>query len=115
YNAVTVNGVRLPSTDSHDRSVDLSLVSSNMLDGIEVMKAITADKDADALGGTVDLRLREAPDRPAVDLSIQGGYNQLQDYYGNYRLSGSASNRFLDSKLGVLVSFSVDEFDRSAD
>lgn len=115
YNMVTVNGVRLPSTDSHDRSVDLSLVSSNMLDGIEVMKAITADKDADVLGGTVDLRLREAPDNLMVDLNLQGGYNQLQEYYGNYKLSGSASNRFFDGKLGVLVSFSLDEYDRSAD
>jgi hypothetical protein len=36
YNTVTVNGVRVPSTDVNDRSVDLSLISTNMLDGIEV-------------------------------------------------------------------------------
>ncbi len=61
YSLITVNGVTIPGTGSTDRSVDLSLVSSNMLDGIVLKKVITPDMDADVLGGTVDLRLREAP------------------------------------------------------
>jgi len=68
FNSVTVNGVRVPSVDTNDRSVDLSLVSSNMLDGIEVTKALTPDLDADALGGTVDLRLKSDPDEIFADL-----------------------------------------------
>ncbi len=115
YNTVTVNGVRVPSTSGDDRSVDLSLISSNMLDGIEVMKAITPDKDADAIGGAVDLKLREAPDEMMVDVLAQGGYNQLQSYYGNYKINASVGQRFLDKKLGVIASLNLDEFDRSAD
>ncbi|MFO7447538.1 MAG: carboxypeptidase-like regulatory domain-containing protein, partial [Ignavibacteriaceae bacterium] len=46
YNAVTVNGVRIPATGAEDRSVDLSLISSNMLDGITLKKANTPDMDA---------------------------------------------------------------------
>lgn len=114
YNTVTVNGVRVPST-GNDRSTDLSLISSNILDGIEVMKAITADKDADAVAGSVDLRLREAPEKLAFDLSAQGGYNQLQSYYGNYKFSGTVSNRFFDSKVGLIGTFTADRYDRSAD
>lgn len=115
YNTVTVNGVRVPATGGDDRSVDLSLVSSNMLDGIEVAKALTPDKDADAIGGAVDLKLREAPDKPIVDVQLQGGYNQLQNYYKNYKTSGNISKRFLSKKLGVILSFSADDYDRSAD
>ena len=115
YNTVTVNGVRVPSTSGNDRSVDLSLISSNMLDGIEVMKAITPDKDADAIGGSIDLKLREAPDDFAVDILAQGGYNQLQDYYGNYKINASVSNRFFDNRLGIIANLNLDEFDRSAD
>lgn len=115
YNTVTVNGVRVPSTGADDRSVDLSLISSNMLDGIEVKKAITPDMDADAIGGTVDLRLKEAPDRWAFNATGQAGYNRLQDYYGNYNFTGGVSNRFMNSKLGVIANFNVDEYDRSAD
>ena len=115
YNTVTVNGVRVPSTSGNDRSADLSLISSSMLDGIEVMKAITPDKDADAIGGSVDLKLREAPDELMIDILGQGGYNQLQDYYGNYKFVGSVGHRFFQKKLGLIASVNIDEFDRSAD
>ncbi|MFZ6033637.1 MAG: TonB-dependent receptor [Melioribacter sp.] len=115
YNAVTVNGVRLPATGGNDRSVDLSLISSNILDGIEVKKANLPDMDADALGGTVDLKLREAPEGFHLNTNIQGGYNKLQNYYGNYNLSANLSNRFLNNKLGVIASFNTDNYDRSAD
>jgi TonB-dependent receptor len=115
YNAVTVNGVALPATGGDDRSVDLSLISSNLLDGIEVKKANTPDMDASALGGTVDLRLREAPGEPQVSASVQSGYNQLQKYYGNYNFMGSASNRFFDGDLGVIASFNADRYNRAAD
>ena len=115
YNSVTVNGVRLPATGSDDRSIDLSLIASNMLDGITLKKANTPDMDADALGGTVDLRLKEAPVGLQFSASVQGGYNQLQDYYGNYALTGSVSNRFLDNSLGVIANLNLDDYNRSAD
>lgn len=115
YSTVTVNGVRVPATGADDRSIDLSLVSSNMLDGIEVRKAITADMDADAIAGSVDLRLRDAPEGLLVDVLAQGGHNQLQDYYGNYKFAGTVSNRFFDSKLGIIGTFNADRYDRSAD
>ena len=60
YNAVTINGIRMASTDSDDRSTDLSMISQYMIEGIEVTKAATPDKDADVLGGTVDFRLKKA-------------------------------------------------------
>ncbi|MEX0602717.1 MAG: TonB-dependent receptor, partial [Bacteroidota bacterium] len=46
---------------------------------------------------------------------LQGGYNQLQKYYGNYNLTANVSDRFLESDLGVMVSANVDNYDRSAD
>ncbi len=100
--------VALPATGGDDRSVDLSLISSNILDGIEVKKANTPDMDASALGGTVDLKLREAPDEPQVSASAQSGYNQLQKYYGNYAFTANGSDRFFDGDLGVIASFNAD-------
>ncbi len=115
FNTVTVNGVRLPSTDGSDRSVDLSLVSSNILDGIEVRKAITPDMDADVVGGSIDLRLRNAPSGFLVDLLAQGGYTGLQKDYGNYKFVGTLSNRFWGDRLGAIATFNTDSYDRSAD
>jgi len=115
YNTVTVNGVRVPSTGGDDRSVDLSLISSNMLDGVEVQKAITPDKDADALGGAIDMRLREAADEFMIDATLQGGYNDLRSDMGNYKVGIDASNRFLDGKLGVIAGANFDKNNRSSD
>jgi TonB-dependent receptor len=115
YNTVTVNGVRVPSTDVNDRSVDLSLISSNMIDGIEVTKALTADKDADATGGSVDLKLKTADDAFFFNAQTQGGYTALQQYRGNYKTFGTVSNRFFNKKFGVLLSFNAEEYDRSSD
>lgn len=114
-NAVTVNGVRMPSTSGDDRSVDLSLISPNMLDGIEVRKAITPDQDADAIAGSVDLKLRQADPGFKVDLLAQGGFNEMQRYYGNYKFVGTVSNRFFGNRLGLIVSGTKDSYDRSAD
>ena len=43
----------------------------------------------------------------------QGGYNQLNDYWGNYKLLGEVSNRFLNNKLGVLFSANAERVNRS--
>ena len=115
YSLITVNGTELPATGSEDRSVDLSLISSNMLDGIILKKSNTPDMDADVLGGTVDLRLKEAPPNLQFNFSAQGGYNRLQDYYGNYNFTASVSNRFFDNLLGIIVNANIDNYDRSAD
>lgn len=115
FNNVTVNGVRLAGTDGGDRSVDLSLVSSNILDGIEVRKAITPDMDADAVGGTINLRLRSAPSDLSVDVLAQGGYTGLQDSYDNYKVVGTVSDRFFGDRLGIIGTFNADRNDRSAD
>jgi len=115
YNLVTINGVELPATGSEDRSVNLSLVSSNILDGIILKKSNTPDMDADVFGGTIDLRLKEAPQNLQYHISAQGGYNKLQDYYGNYNFNISVSNRFFDDRLGVIANANTDNYDRSAD
>ncbi|RNC84585.1 MAG: TonB-dependent receptor [Balneola sp.] len=115
FSSITVNGVRIPSTGSDDRSVDLSLISSNMLDGIEVKKAITPDMDGDAIAGSVDLKLREAPEGFQWNANLQGGYTELQEYYENYKINASISDRLFDSNLGYIATFSADQYDRSAD
>ncbi|MCL5020518.1 MAG: carboxypeptidase-like regulatory domain-containing protein, partial [Bacteroidetes bacterium] len=127
YSLITVNGVALPATGgiqiqpngttvmSSDRSVDLSLIPSNMLDGITLKKVVTPDMDPDVLGGTVDLKLKEAPSGPQFNASVQGGYNKLQNYYGDYNFVATVSNRFFDERLGAIAGGHLDNYDRSAD
>jgi TonB-dependent receptor len=110
-NQVLINGIELPSTDMNNRSTNLGFISSNMLSGIEVIKAITPDMDANTAGGVVNLRLREAPTGLHFDLLAQGNYNQSDRAGDNYKFWGSVSNRFLDDKLGVFLQANMDRSD----
>ncbi len=107
YNEVMVDGVPMAATDAGDRGTDLSMISSNMLEGIEVTKAITPDMDAAVLGGTVNFKLKEASaaasDVPMFSLLTQYGYNGLQNSFGDFKLVGSLENRYIDKRLGVFA------------
>ncbi|MEN8193564.1 MAG: TonB-dependent receptor [Bacteroidota bacterium] len=116
YSIVEVEGVRLAGADgANDRSVGLNVVSNEMLGGIELSKSLTPDKDADAIGGVVNLKLREAEKGFHFDIRALGAYNDLEKDWGNYYLSGGISNRFLDNKLGVLLNLSSEQMNRSSD
>ncbi len=115
YNVMMVNGVRMQSTDRNDRSVDLNMIAPNILTGIEVTKALTADMDADAVGGTVNLKIGKAADGFHSKFSVQDGYGSMADTYGNYRLNGLVSNRFLNNRLGVQVSGYYEDINRDSD
>lgn len=115
YNVMQVNGVRMQSTDRNDRSVDLNMISPNILSGIEVTKALTADMDADAVGGTVNLKIGKAAEGLQGKFSLQNGYASLANTYGNYRATGFLSNRFFNDKFGVQVSGFLDNYNRSSD
>ncbi|RPH97719.1 MAG: TonB-dependent receptor [Calditrichaeota bacterium] len=106
YNTISIEGVRVPPTDTDDRSADLSMIGTYTLDGIEVMKAITADQDADAVGGNVDFKIKEARgdnNKFAFDIVTKGTYNNLKGTYNDYNLLAEVSTRRFDGRLGVLA------------
>ncbi len=108
YNNIEVAGVKMTATGSADRSVDLSMISPHMLEGIEVTKAITPDMDANAIGGTVNFKLRQAPKGIKYDFLAQGGYNGLKQTFDNYKIVGGGSIRFFDDKLGIFGQVDVE-------
>ena len=114
YNSVTVNGVKLASTDNENRSTDLSMISQYMLDGIEVTKAGTPDLDSDVLGGTVNFLLRKA--RPGFHYNVvgQGMHNGLKDEFKDTKLILDVSNRFFNDRIGVLGQIDLENRNRSS-
>ena len=114
YNAVTINGIRMASTDSDDRSTDLSMISQYMIDGIEVTKAATPDKDADVLGGTVNFRTKKAVEGFKYNLISQGSNNALRETYNDYKVVADASNRFFGNRFGVVGQIDTEKRNRSS-
>ncbi len=80
-NASTVNGVRLPAPESDVRSVALDVISSDIIESIEVRKSLTPDMDADTIGGSIDIKTTSAFDRKKdlFKVSAEGSYNNLTD------------------------------------
>jgi len=73
---VTINGARLPSTAQEGRGVELSSIPAEMLESIEVIKAITPDMHADAVAGSINLQARR-PTRPQFDGRLESGSHSL--------------------------------------
>ena len=115
FSAITVNGVRIPSNSSTDRSVDLSLIAPELLSGIEVFKAPLPDMDAESSAGTVNLKLKKAPNTELIQAKFLGGYNALNEDFGDYKGLLQYSNRFFNSKLGVLAQGTIERFNRGGD
>ena len=77
YNNTLVNGIKIASPDNVNRYVALDVVPSDLLKRIEVTKALLPSMEADAIGGTVNLVMKDAPDSTELRVTASGGYSQL--------------------------------------
>lgn len=102
-NSVMVNGERVPSAEAEVREVQLDLVPSDMVAQVEVVKALTPDMDADAIGGAVNIVTRAAPVERRISATLGSGYNFLSQ---DPMRIGSAvlAQRFAGGRLGVVLS-----------
>ena len=112
WNYVTLEGFQMPSTNYTDRSVDMSLLPSDIFSGVEVYKALRADLDANALGGTVNMRLPKAAQIQKFEIGAEGGYAFLNSSFANYIVRIGYSNRFFNKRLGVNIKASREQKDR---
>lgn len=118
FTTVSIDGVRMTSTDGDDRSVDLSMISSNQLEGIEVSKAITADQDADAMGGSVNFKSKEAgfgKEGVGIDVLAEGGYNKIRKDLKDYKFVGNFELRLFDQLLGIFAEVNAERRNRGSD
>jgi hypothetical protein len=149
YNYTLVNGIKIPSPDNKYRYVPLDIFPSDLLQRLEVYKSLTPSMEGDAVGGVINMVMKDAPDEFMFNANLALGVNQLflnrsfvsfdksaiqtkspyernsagynantSDFssglidYQSRRpsnvLGGFAlGNRFLGSKLGVILAFSA--------
>jgi TonB-dependent receptor len=85
-NGTTYEGVHLtPSNQSSPlggaRAVAFDAFPAGIIGGVEVVKSLTPDMDAEGLGGSVNLLSRSLPadGRPVLEAEFGGGYEPLRD------------------------------------
>ena len=116
YSRVAINGVALPAAgSSDDRSTDISMISSENLSGIEVFKALTADMDADAIGGVVNLQLAKAKETTKSSVRLFGIYNAQENDAQQYKVVANWSQRILDNALGIQAAFNSELRNRTSE
>ncbi|MFC2116413.1 TonB-dependent receptor domain-containing protein [Bacteroidota bacterium] len=115
YNTISIGGHMAPSTSPDDRSTDLNMIAPEILGGVEILKANTAEQDADGLGGTVNLTLREAPTGFKGSADLLTGYSGQSNNLSNLKGSFYVSNRFFNDKLGIMVTGNAETAERNSD
>ncbi|MDZ7374606.1 MAG: TonB-dependent receptor [candidate division KSB1 bacterium] len=116
YNLVSIAGDRVPATDLDDRSVDMDMIAPEILAGIEVVKALTPDRDADAFGGVVNFDLANAPDGGfRFSSRVYHGYGAERNDPNQYKASFIMSNRYGRGRFGILVTGNLERAQRGSD
>jgi outer membrane receptor protein involved in Fe transport len=77
YNYTLVNGIKIPSPDPNNRYVPLDLFPAELLQRLEVVKALMPSMEGDAIGGAMNMVMKSAPDHLVVVATAAGGYSDL--------------------------------------
>ncbi len=86
YNYTLINGIKIPSTNNKYRYLPLNLFPSDLVDRLEVTKALTPDMEADAIGGVVNMVMKDAPAGFQAKINFALGYDQIviQDQFTGF-------------------------------
>ena len=131
FNRTRINGLEALSTagandagssPNRSRSFDYNTFASELFNSLKVQKTASAETDEGSLGATIDLTTARPFDykKSAFALSTEGSYQKNSKEWSP-RIAGLASTRFLDGKMGLLVSVAysksrneIDQYARQA-
>jgi TonB-dependent receptor len=133
YVGVTMDGVKLASADAFNatvgsdnagnegsRAFGFESISLSSIDSVEVFKSLSADLDADAPAGTINLRSKRAFERQGQRIAYTLSANANSEEFHLKRTSGPGeektfktrpsgsleySNTFFDNRLGIVANY----------
>src|SRR6202000_2341816 len=76
YSYTLINGFNIPSPDDKSRYVSLDIFPAGLLQSVQVYKTLTADMEGDAIGGAVNLVMRQPGDQPLLQVDLSTGYSE---------------------------------------
>jgi TonB-dependent receptor len=113
---VTVDGITIPAPEPTVRQVRLDVIPSGMVDEIQISKTLLANMDGNGIGASVNLKTKEATEKPTLSLYGDGGYTNILNGRDSYDFGGTAGKRFGGSKrFGILGDATFDYNGRGID
>lgn len=77
YNYTMMDDIKVPSPDNKNRYVPLDIFPSDLLDRMEVIKVPTPSMDGDAIGGAVNMVMKNAPPKFYFSVNAATGFGQI--------------------------------------
>jgi hypothetical protein len=105
----TIDGVTIPSPESNVRQVLLATIPADMVQSVELNKTLSANQDADGIGGSVNMVTKLAGEAPTIDGISTLGYSPIMN--GRYMglVNFTVGQRFgVSKRWGVIASASYD-------
>ncbi len=113
---VTIDGLTVPSPEPTVRQVRLDVLPADLVESVEVNKTLAPNLDGDGIGGSVNMKTKEAGEFPTLSLDGLGGYNPILGGRGNDQFDGTTGYRFGKRRqLGLLFGGSYDYNGRGID
>jgi len=113
---ITVDGITVPAPEATVRAVRLDVIPSDMVEHVDINKTLSANMDAEGIGSSVDIRTKEAQDKPTVNLYMNGGRTDIMGGRFSGGTGGTVGKRFgTQKKLGLLGNASFDFNGRGID
>ena len=75
----TIDGVTIPSPESNVRQVLLATIPADMVQSIELNKTLSANQDADGIGGSVNMVTKMAGEAPTFDAISTLGMSPIEN------------------------------------
>ncbi|WP_282130614.1 TonB-dependent receptor [Pseudoalteromonas aliena] len=116
WSSASINGDRLPTAEEEttSRATAFDFFPSELIEFVEVSKALTPDIEGDAIGGNVNFVTKKAPDDFVFNTNLAIGQNELADGT-NYSANVLYGDRLLDDKLGFLINATAWQRDWATD
>jgi outer membrane receptor for ferrienterochelin and colicin len=77
YNYTSINNIILPSPDAQTRSVPLDMFPADMIQRVEVIKSLTPNIEANAIGGATNLVMKDAPGHLTISGNLATGISTI--------------------------------------
>jgi len=95
YINTLVNGIKIPSPDNKNRFIPLDLFPAELLERLEVSKTLIPSMEGDAIGGTINLVMKDAPATTLFQADFAAGYNSV--------FAGRSFQQFSTSSISKLA------------
>jgi TonB-dependent receptor len=117
----TIDGVIVPGPDPEVRQVDLDTIPADLVGAVTISKTLSASQDGDAIGGSVDLQIKQATsDKPTIMVEGIDGYTPIDNGRKAFTIDSSAGLRFgpnsaQGKRFGLMLGYSYDYNGRGID